>query len=95
VKILFLESSARDLNWFFDYYRSIFPAGNDNAKKHYFRAKAALRQNPYIGHPLEDSDLRELPVARTPFSFIYRMRTNTIEVVRVWDQRADRPAKWT
>ena len=95
MKIVFLRSCARDADWFLDYYRDVFPAGSSGAKVNYLRAKVALRYNPFIGHPLEEAGLREYSIARTPFSFIYRVSSNTIEIVRVWDQRADRPAKWT
>lgn len=95
MKIVFLRSSLRDIDWFLEYYDEVFPAGRDGAKESYLRAKAALRQHPYIGHPLEEKGKREYAIARTPFSFIYRVSSNTIEIVRVWDQRANRPLKWS
>ncbi len=94
MKIVFLNSCAADLDWFQEYYRDVFPSGSANAKDQYMRTKAVLRQNPRIGYPLEEFGLREFSIVRTPFSFIYRVTQKSIEVVRVWDQRADRPEKW-
>ena len=34
--------------------------------------------------------IREFPIPRTPFSFIYRVVDDRIEVLRVRDQRGDR-----
>jgi hypothetical protein len=34
--------------------------------------------------------VREFPLPRMPFSMIYRVGETRIEILRVWDQRADR-----
>ena len=49
-----------------------------------------LSANPVIGHASEFAGVRELAIARTPFSFIYRIAEDRIEFLRVWDARADR-----
>jgi hypothetical protein len=95
LKIVFLASCKRDLAWFRIYYKAVFSAGKMNAKLHYAQSKLLLRDNPFIGHPTEENGVRELPISRTPFSFIYRVTPDRVEVIRVWDQRADRPASWT
>jgi len=94
VKIRFLRSAAADLDWFFSYYQSVFPAGLATAKEGYRRTKLLLSQNPEAGKPSDLEGLREFPVMRTPFSFIYRVTPRSVEVVRVWDQRSKRLAKW-
>jgi plasmid stabilization system protein ParE len=89
MKIVFLPSALRDLEWFRHYYEKVFPEGAQGARDHYKRTMAALRDNAEIGRPLEDKALRAYPVLRTPFSFIYRIANGRIEILRVRDGRAD------
>lgn len=43
-----------------------------------------LRQYPELGRPGRTPGTRRLKVARTPYVIIYRVRAETIEVVRVY-----------
>ena len=50
-----------------------------------------LRGHPAVGRRVEGMPgIRELLIPRTPFSFIYRVVADRIEVLRVWDRRGDR-----
>ncbi len=72
------------------YYASIFPEGAKRAAEQFGRVCEVIRENPLIGHPVaEIAGVREFSVPRTPFSFIYRIIDDRIEVLRVWDQRGD------
>ena len=88
--IVYLVTARDDLIWMRRYYSRIFPAGEIQARKHFRLAESILVQNPEIGHSIEVDGLRELVIPRTPFSFIYRLKNNRIEVLRLWDSRADR-----
>ena len=73
------------------YYAHIFPDGGKRAAKQYAKACGIIRENPFVGHPVEEIEgVREFSIPRTPFSFIYRAVDDRIEVLRVWDQRNDR-----
>lgn len=73
------------------YYAHAFPDGAKRAAKQYGKACSIIRKNPFVGHPVEEiEDVREFSIPRTPFSFIYRVVGDRIEVLRVWDQRNDR-----
>ena len=88
MRIVFLPSAAQDLAWFRYYYLSVFPEGSQNAGKHFKAIKQLLAANPYIGSPSEGHDsIRELPIARTPFTLIYRVSETQIEILRLWDNR--------
>jgi ParE toxin of type II toxin-antitoxin system, parDE len=95
VKIVFLETAQHDMGWFRQYYRSVFTAGKTNAGAHFKEAKRLLKSYPHVGHPSDTADFRELPILRTPFAIIYRIRGDEIQIVRLWDQRAERPPSWT
>jgi len=90
MKVVYLPTARPDLAWFGRYYRTVFPAGRQNARRQIETAEQMLKRHPELGHRLEEGDLRELRIARTPFSLIYRRRGETIEVLRIWDGRADR-----
>lgn len=91
MKLVFLPSTRPDLLWMRTYYTSVFPAGARRAAEHYRLACSVIRENPLIGHSLEDiPEIREFAIQRTPFSVIYRVIDDRIEVLRIWDQRGDR-----
>jgi plasmid stabilization system protein ParE len=89
VKIVFLPPAQRDLTWFRRYYEQVFVEGAVGARLHYRRMLANLRENPRLGRQAEDSDNRVLPIPRTPFSVIYRIARDRIEIIHVRDGRAD------
>ena len=90
MKLVYLEASKADLAWYRLYYSSIFSAGRRGAAKQYLRAISNLIDNPRIGHPIDEQGTREYAIPRIPFSIIYRISDDRIEIMHVWDQRADR-----
>lgn len=90
MKLVYLESTKADLAWYRTYYGSVFPEGARRAAAQYLRAISNLADNPYIGRPIAESGTREYSIPRIPFSIIYRIREEHIEIIRIWDQRADR-----
>ncbi len=96
MKIRFLATAAPDLLWFKTYYMRRFPEGRRNADTQFLKVKALLVANPFLGHPVENVDgARAYPVSRTPFSFIYRVKGDTIEVLRVLDGRSADSSEYT
>ncbi|MCO6382545.1 type II toxin-antitoxin system RelE/ParE family toxin [Oceanicola sp. 502str15] len=88
MSVVFLPSAARDLVWFRQYYRSVFPGGSPKASAHFRAAVATLEANPYAGRRGEGClQVRELAIPRTPFLLIYRVAPTRIEVLRLWDTR--------
>lgn len=92
MRLVYLASANDDLAWFQEYYSGIFHAGSEHATKQYVRAVTTLSDHPYIGKPVDETGLRSYSIPRLPFAIIYRVTQDHIEIVRVWDQRAD-PAK--
>lgn len=88
MRVVFLESAARDLQWFRHYYRTVFPEGSAKARAHVMASIRTLSGNPYAGHPSDVvPGVRELSIPRTPFVVIYRVTEAQIEVLRFWDTR--------
>ena len=90
MKIVYLASARDDLVWMRAYYTRVFPEGSTRAAAHFRAAQKMLSANPELGRATDVPDVRELQIARTPFSIIYRVDRERIEVLRIWDGRADR-----
>lgn len=91
MKLVFLPPTRADLAWMRTYYTRIFSDGARRAAEAYVGACDLVRDHPAIGRPVVGmAGIRELLIPRTPFSFIYRVTEDQIEVLRVWDQRGDR-----
>ena len=86
MKIVYLESARDDLVWFRHYYMAVFPEGAEKAKSHFKVVEQTLLAHPFIGHKVRE-DMYELPLTKTPFTFVYRVKDHRIEVLRVWDDR--------
>lgn len=89
MRVVFLSSATPDLRWFTRYYRSVFPEGGSSARKHMANAVALLSANPAAGRLIPETDRREPVIPRTPFVLIYRIGASEIEILRVWDARAN------
>lgn len=94
MRLRFLEQARRDLTWFRRYYAANFPEGDNGAKRSYNATKTLLKEHPFAGEVQENTDLREIRVLRTPFSFVYRVKEDEIQILRIWDGRRDRPENW-
>ncbi len=92
MNIVYLESARDDLLWMRQYYESVFPEGRSRAQKQFHTVENLLLANPFIGHETHRKNVREFSIPKTPFSFIYRVRPERIEILRVWDERQD-PSK--
>jgi plasmid stabilization system protein ParE len=90
MEIVYLSETQADYLWMYNYYTLIFPEGKRRAEAHFDAAERLLSENPHIGRQISDDGVRELAISRTPFSFIYRIKLEQIEVLRIWDGRADR-----
>lgn len=88
MKIVFLPSTVRDIQWFRHYYQTVFPEGSAKARAQLRAIQTVLAANPYAGHPGDTGlEVRELSIPRTPFTLIYRVTADRIEVLRLWDTR--------
>jgi plasmid stabilization system protein ParE len=87
MKLVYMSTALPDIAWMRHYYRSVFPQGRREALGQLGRVERLIQENPDIGKVFGNA--REFPIPRTPFSVIYRKKSETIEVVRIWDQRRD------
>ena len=90
MKIVYLKSARDDFLWMKQYYDVVFPEGEKTAQNQFHAIENLLLTNPFIGHGTHLKNVREFGIPKTPFSIIYRVQPDRIEVLRVWDQRQDR-----
>lgn len=89
MKLIFREHAKRDLRWFAAYYSKTFAQGRKNAERSLTVAIELLLANPHVGSVVEGKPARQFPVLRTPFLLIYSIEGDSIDIIRVWDARAD------
>jgi hypothetical protein len=52
------------------------------------RSEARLAKRPPIGPPTLSKGTRERPIRRTPFTRVYRIMPDRVEILRIPDQRS-------
>lgn len=87
MRLVYLPTAFPDIAWMRRYYRDIFPQGAKKVREQIYAVERLILENPNIGRRIAGG--REFPIVRTPFVMVYRVRGDTIEVVRVWDARRD------
>jgi plasmid stabilization system protein ParE len=93
MNVVFKARALDDLEWFEQYYAEVFPDGSQRAEKQFFKTKQILKDFPDIGRSVKTKNHREYVIPGIPFSFVYRRKLDTIEIVRVLDLRSNRPRK--
>ena len=93
MKIVYLPSTLEDLEWMRSYYTTIFPEGAIRAREHLKSAEMLLCNHPRVGHPTDVAGVQEFSIQKTPFSIIYRVNDDCIEILRVWDNRGNSERK--
>jgi len=90
MQLVYLDTTVRDIDWISHYYNEVFTEGRLAFRKHFYAMESLLRENPLLGKRVDGiDDVRELRIYKTPFTFIYRIKADRIEVLRIWDQRRD------
>lgn len=91
MEIVYLPSAVAGLDWFRRYYAQVFPEGAKRAITQYEKMKQVLLAASFAGRSTGEGDSREYVMPRTPFSVIYRVRGEQIQILLIVDHRADRP----
>ena len=69
MEVVYLATALEDMQWVRRYYAEVFPEGRGHARAGLLKTEALIAENPFVGHVTgDDADVREFPVARTPFS---------------------------
>jgi len=88
MKIVYLPSARSGLAWMRSYYRAVFPAGGERAKRQFHAIELTLNDHPHAGHPTSAAGVRKLLIPNTPLSVVYRVVAQRIEVLEIRDERS-------
>ena len=90
MNVVYLPSSLPDVAWVRKYYTEVFPEGAKHANKQIRKAEALIVLQPGIGRDADASKSAQLYVIpKTPFTFIYRVKGENLEIMRILDERSD------
>jgi plasmid stabilization system protein ParE len=89
MKLSFRATALQDLKWFEYYHANRVSSGRKKAERNLGKTIDLFLANPFLGKPLGVVGARSFPVLRTAFVLHYVIVGDTLEVVRVWDSRAD------
>ncbi len=90
MRVVYIDTALPDLQWWRRYYTRVFPEGRRKAGARFLEVIAALQANPHIGHVADEPGVLEFVIRRTPFSVVYRVNGDVIEILRIWDNRQQR-----
>jgi plasmid stabilization system protein ParE len=89
LKISVTRFASLDLEWFNIYCVDVFPEGGANAIAHLEKTTRLLAERPMIGRVMGKTGRRVFSVPKTPFTLVYRVRGDLLEILRVLDQRSE------
>jgi plasmid stabilization system protein ParE len=89
LELVVLRSARTDLQWFKMYYTDHFPEGMAKANARFEKCLKLLCEHPNMGRSAGKPPRRRFSVPDTPYTVVYQQRQNTLEVVRVLDQRKE------
>jgi addiction module RelE/StbE family toxin len=87
MRIVWTEPALRDLAFARAYVARDNPPAADRQIERILGGVAGLLRFPEIGRPGRRTGTRELAIGRTPFIAAYRLRRDTIEILRVMHGR--------
>ncbi|MET0208962.1 MAG: type II toxin-antitoxin system RelE/ParE family toxin [Burkholderiaceae bacterium] len=94
MRVRWLAVALRNLDDEASYIAQDDPATAQRIVMRVFEAVARLRDQPMLGRPGRIDGTRELLVSRTRYVVPYRVRDETIEVLRVFHTSRRMPARW-
>jgi plasmid stabilization system protein ParE len=90
MQIKFLDETKADLRWFKQYYSQVFPAGRTKADQQFRALLILLKSEPHVGRQEEEwPGVFEYVIPGIPFTVLYRIKDETIEIMRLYDQRSE------
>jgi toxin ParE1/3/4 len=94
MKIRWLEDSIKDLTALRQYIAQENPAAASRVAKRIIQSVNLLLDQPGIGRAGRVPNSRELVVTGTPFLVLYRIKNNTIEILRILHSAMQWPEKF-
>jgi toxin ParE1/3/4 len=91
MRIRWTPAAAADLQSISDYLKEHHPRYRDPTMRKLYGTIRELKQWPGRGRPGREEGTREVLFPPTPYVAVYRVREQTIEVMRIYHGAQDRP----
>jgi toxin ParE1/3/4 len=91
MRIRWTPAAAADLQGVSDYLKERHPRYREPTMRRLFGDIRGLKQWPERGRPGREEGTREILFPPTPYVAVYRVRGQTIEVMRIYHAAQDRP----
>ena len=91
MRIRWTPAAAADLQGISDYLKEHHPRYRDPTMRKLYGIIRELKQWPARGRPGREDGTREILFPPTPYVAVYRMKEQTIEVIRIYHAAQSRP----
>ncbi|MDP8989718.1 MAG: type II toxin-antitoxin system RelE/ParE family toxin [Acidobacteriota bacterium] len=91
MRIRWTHAASEDLQHINDYLKEHHPRYRQATVRKLYESIGGLKQWPHRGRRGREEGTRELPFSPLPYVVVYRVTTETIEVLRIYHAAQDRP----
>jgi len=91
MRIRWTPAAAADLQHINDYLREHHPRYRQPTVRKLYEAVRALKQSPQRGRLGREDGTREFLFSPLPYIAVYRVTTESVEIVRIYHTAQDRP----
>lgn len=90
MRIRWTRAAADDLTKISEYLKARFPHHRQPTMRRLYDATLSLKESPHRGRPGREAGTRELLTHPLPYIVVYRVRNETVEVLRIDHAAQDR-----
>lgn len=94
MKTILLAQARSDIHQAVDYIRKDNPSAANNLIMAVQKSLRLIEKNPNIGRLYPEDGTREWSVPKWPYVIPYRINGDTVEVLRLWHTKRDKPENW-
>jgi len=91
MRLRWTPAAADDLEQIREYLAQNRPHLAQSTIVELYETARTLKVSPHRGRPGREEDTRELVLTRLPYIIVYRVRTQTIELLRIYHGSQHRP----
>jgi toxin ParE1/3/4 len=94
MKLRLLADATRDLRGIFDFIEQDNPETARDVARRLMKSMQLLAQNPSLGRVSKTKAIREWSVPNLPYVVPYRVKGDTVQIIRIFHTRRQRPEFW-
>ena len=94
MRLKLLTDAKKDIGEAISHLKKTDPDAIDGLLTAINKSLSLILANPNVGRPVSGKMMRLWSIPNWPYVIPYRIRNESIEVLRVWHTRRDRPETW-